>query len=136
MPRLQKESMKSPISFGAQGEVQRGQHGPLEVQVQDALGVLDRAAGEWFAREGFVEEALGHLINAGAIDAAADVLGANVRAVLDADMTWQVLQRWLSLFPAGAEHGHAGCHEKGGIGHGGISKGKGWRPRTRASQRD
>ena len=66
---------------------------------------IDRAAGEWFAREGFVEEALGHLINAGAIDAAADLLGAKVGAVLDADMTRQVLQRWLSLFPAGAERG-------------------------------
>lgn len=64
---------------------------------------IDRAAAEWFAREGFVEEALGHLISAGAIDAAAELLGANVRAVLDADMTRQVLQRWLSLFPAGAE---------------------------------
>jgi len=66
---------------------------------------IDRAAGEWFAREGFVEEALGHLIDAGATDAAAELLGTNVRAVLDADMTRQVLQRWLSLFPPGAERG-------------------------------
>jgi ATP/maltotriose-dependent transcriptional regulator MalT len=66
---------------------------------------IDRTAAEWLAREGFVEEALGHLINAGEIDAAADLLGANVRTVLDADMTRQVLQRWLSLFPAGAERG-------------------------------
>jgi len=66
---------------------------------------IDRAAAQWFAREGFVEEALGHLINAGAIETAAELLGVNVRAVLDADMTRQVLQRWLSLFPAGAERG-------------------------------
>ena len=66
---------------------------------------IDRAAAEWFGREGFVEEALGHLIHAGAIDAATELLGANLRAVLDADMTRQVLQRWLSLFPAGAERG-------------------------------
>jgi LuxR family transcriptional regulator, maltose regulon positive regulatory protein len=66
---------------------------------------LDRSAAEWFAREGFVEEALAHLINAGAIDAAAELLGANVRAVLDGDMTRQILQRWLSMFPAGAERG-------------------------------
>jgi len=66
---------------------------------------IDHAAGEWFAREGFVEEALGHLINAGAIDSAAELLGTNVRAVFDADLTRQVLQRWLSLFPAGAERG-------------------------------
>jgi LuxR family maltose regulon positive regulatory protein len=66
---------------------------------------IDRLAGEWFAQEGFVEEALGHLIKAGAIDTAAELLAANVKAVLDADLTRQVLQRWLSLFPAGAERG-------------------------------
>ena len=66
---------------------------------------IDRTAAEWLAREGFVEEALGHLIRAGALDAAADLLGGNLRAVLDADMTRQVLQRWLGLFPAGAEGG-------------------------------
>jgi LuxR family maltose regulon positive regulatory protein len=66
---------------------------------------IDRAAAKWFAREGFVEEALRHLINAGAIDAAADLLGESIRPVLDADMTRQVLQRWLSPFPAGAERG-------------------------------
>ena len=27
--------------LGGEGEVERGQHGPLEVQVEDALGVLD-----------------------------------------------------------------------------------------------
>jgi LuxR family maltose regulon positive regulatory protein len=66
---------------------------------------IERRAAEWFAREGLVEEALGHLIKAGEIDAAAELLGANVRVVFDADMTRQVLQRWLSLFPAGAERG-------------------------------
>jgi LuxR family transcriptional regulator, maltose regulon positive regulatory protein len=66
---------------------------------------IERAAAEWFAGEGFIEEALGHLVNASAIDAAAEVLGANLRAVLDADMTRQVLRRWLSLFPEGAERG-------------------------------
>jgi len=66
---------------------------------------IDRAAATWLAREGFIEEALGHLIRAGALDAAADLLGGNIRAVLDADLTRQVLQRWLSLFPAGAERG-------------------------------
>ena len=64
---------------------------------------IERAAAEWFAGEGFIEEALGHLVNAGAIDGAAGLLGANLRAVLDADMTRQVLRRWLSLFPEGAE---------------------------------
>ena len=66
---------------------------------------IDRAAATWLAREGFIEEALGHLIRAGALDRAADLLGGNIRAVLDADMTRQILQRWLSLFPLGAERG-------------------------------
>jgi LuxR family maltose regulon positive regulatory protein len=66
---------------------------------------IDRLAGEWFAHEGLIEEALGHLVRAGAIDAAVELLGANVKAVLDADMTRQILQRWLLLFPAGAERG-------------------------------
>ncbi|HUL73591.1 MAG TPA: LuxR C-terminal-related transcriptional regulator [Vicinamibacterales bacterium] len=66
---------------------------------------IERAAAEWFAREGFIEEALGHLIKAGAVDAAAELLGANIGAILDADMTRQILQRWLSLFPVGAERG-------------------------------
>jgi len=76
-----------------------------ELARPESRAEIDRAAAEWFAREGFVEEALGHLVHAGAIDAAAELLGANVRAVLDADMTRLVLQRWLSLFPAGAERG-------------------------------
>ena len=66
---------------------------------------IERLAADWFAREGFVEEALGHLTQAGAVDAATELVGANIRSVLDADMTRQVLQRWLSLFPAGAERG-------------------------------
>jgi ATP/maltotriose-dependent transcriptional regulator MalT len=66
---------------------------------------IDRRAAEWFARTGFVEEALGHLINADAIDTAADLLGANLATAIDRDMSRQVLQRWLSLFPAGAERG-------------------------------
>jgi len=66
---------------------------------------IEHAAGEWFAREGLVEEGLRHLIHAGAIDAAAELLGTTVRAVLDADLTRQVLQRWVSLFPPGAERG-------------------------------
>jgi LuxR family maltose regulon positive regulatory protein len=64
---------------------------------------IDRTAADWLAREGLIEEALAHLINAGAVDEAAKLLGENIAAVLDADMTRQVLQRWLSLFPAGAE---------------------------------
>jgi len=81
------------------------QHHLPELTRPERRAEIDRAAATWLAREGLVEEALGHLIRAGELDAAADLLGGNIRAVLDADLTRHVLQRWLSLFPVGAERG-------------------------------
>jgi ATP/maltotriose-dependent transcriptional regulator MalT len=62
-------------------------------------------AGEWFAREGLVEEALRLWTEAGELDAAADLVGENLQAVIDEDLSRHVLRRWLEIFPAGAEHG-------------------------------
>jgi len=52
---------------------------------------IDRAAVEWFAREGFVEDAVRHMVNAGAIDDAATLLGANITAAIDADISTEML---------------------------------------------
>ena len=64
-----------------------------------------RRAGEWFAREGGVEEALQLWIGAGELDSAADLVGENLHAVIDRDLSRHGLRRWLEMFPAGAEHG-------------------------------
>ena len=64
-----------------------------------------RRAGEWFGREGWVEEALQLWVDAGELDAAADLVGENLQAVIDQDLSRHVLRRWLEMFPAGAEHG-------------------------------
>ena len=66
---------------------------------------MARRAGEWFAREGWVEEALQLWIGAGELDAAADLVGENLHAVIDRDLSRHGLRRWLEMFPAGAEHG-------------------------------
>jgi LuxR family maltose regulon positive regulatory protein len=66
---------------------------------------ISRRAAEWFAREGLIEEALCHWIETGEIDTAADFLGANLSAVVEAGPSRKTLLRLLKLFPAGAEHG-------------------------------
>ena len=76
-----------------------------ELSSPDHRRRVARRAGEWFAGEGSVEEALQLWIEAGELDAAADLVGENLHAVIDQDLSRHELRRWLEMFPAGAEHG-------------------------------
>jgi len=76
-----------------------------ELGLPERRAAIHRRAAAWFAREGLVEEALRHWIAAGELDAAADLVGEHLRAVIDEDMSRRLLSSWLELFPAGAERG-------------------------------
>jgi LuxR family maltose regulon positive regulatory protein len=76
-----------------------------DLSAPDRRAEIHRRAGAWFAREGLVEEALRHWIEAGDLDAAAALLGEHILDSIDEDIGRAVLSRWVSLFPAGAEHG-------------------------------
>ncbi len=65
----------------------------------DEVAALHLRASQWFARNGFIEEALGHAL-AGQDTAAAVRLVAQHRHALMNDEQWQRLESWLALFPA------------------------------------
>ena len=60
---------------------------------------IDREAGHWFAREGWVDEALKHWIAADEIGTAAELVGAKLDSVIVEDMSRRQLGAWLALFP-------------------------------------
>ena len=65
----------------------------------DEVAALHLRASAWFARNGFIEEALQHAL-AGQDTAAAVRLVAQHRHALMNDEQWLLLNRWLRLFPA------------------------------------
>ena len=64
---------------------------------------IHQLAGEWFAGQGLIEEALSHLIAAGDIDAAAELVGENLNIAVDNDLSRRTIGRWLDIFPKSAE---------------------------------
>ena len=64
---------------------------------------IHRRAGKWFAGQGLIEEALSHLIAAGDIDAAAELVGENLNIAVDNDLSRRTIGRWLDIFPKSAE---------------------------------
>ena len=68
------------------------QCGPTE------LDGLHMKASEWFACNGFAEEALRHALAAGQTEAAAQIV-ARHRCALMNDEQWHRLERWVGLFP-------------------------------------
>ena len=64
---------------------------------------IHRLAGEWFAGQGLIEEALRHLIAADDIDAAAALVEENLGVAIDNDLSRRTLGRWLDMFPKSAE---------------------------------
>ena len=64
---------------------------------------IHQLAGEWFAGQGLIEEALRHLIAAGDIDAAASLVEENLGVAIDNDLSRRTLGRWLDMFPKSAE---------------------------------
>ncbi|MEX1309565.1 MAG: hypothetical protein AB1Z65_04030, partial [Candidatus Sulfomarinibacteraceae bacterium] len=66
---------------------------------------ISRQAGEWFAREGWLEEGLRYLVAANDLDGAADIVAEHLHDTINQDLSRRTLARWLGLFPAGAERG-------------------------------
>ena len=64
---------------------------------------IHRRAGEWFADRGQIEDALRHLIIAGDLDSAAELVEQNMHAAIDQDLSRRTLGRWLDMFPEESE---------------------------------
>jgi len=64
---------------------------------------IHQLAGEWFAGQGLIEEALRHLISADDIDVAAALIEENLNVAIDNDLSRRTLGRWLDKFPKSAE---------------------------------
>jgi LuxR family maltose regulon positive regulatory protein len=60
-------------------------------------------AGEWYAYQGYYEDALKHLIAGGNIDAASELLGEKMHSIINQDLSRRDLKRLLDMFPDGAE---------------------------------
>jgi len=84
----------------------------LLVHQQDGHGFKERAAelhhraGDWFAGQGLVEEALRHFLACGDMGAAVRLFEENMHAAIDADLSRRTLARWLAMFPQSAENQH------------------------------
>jgi len=61
------------------------------------------SAGDWFQREGHIEDALRCFLAADNLDAAVDIIGNQLHNVIAEDPSRRTLRRWLEMFPAGAE---------------------------------
>ena len=62
-----------------------------------------KRAGDWFARQGIIEEAIKCYLDAGAVDAASGLVEEHLHAVIDADLSRRQLKRLLQLFPPQVE---------------------------------
>ena len=74
-----------------------------KVLPQSRQNQIHYSAGEWFAGRGYIEDALSHLITAGDLDAAAELVEQNMHPAIDQDLSRRTLGRWLDLFPKGSE---------------------------------
>jgi LuxR family maltose regulon positive regulatory protein len=61
--------------------------------------IVSRRAGQWFADNGEVEEAISYWIDSGDTKAAADLVWRNMAETLEADISRRTLRRWLAAFP-------------------------------------
>lgn len=66
-----------------------------------SIADLHRRAGAWFADNGYIEEALGHLLKVGDVAAATRLVAAHRHEKLNQER-WLRLQRWLGMFPRSA----------------------------------
>jgi LuxR family maltose regulon positive regulatory protein len=67
---------------------------------------LHRRAGAWLAAAGLIDEALRHLLAAGELDAAADLVGQQLHRMLDHAVEHTALIGWLAQFPATSLESH------------------------------
>jgi LuxR family maltose regulon positive regulatory protein len=70
----------------------------LRRQSATAAAVQHKVSGAWFARHGYVEDALHHYVAGGAEDRAADLLEAQIPGLLRAQQ-WRQGTRWLQMLP-------------------------------------
>ena len=65
----------------------------------DQLTVIHRRASEWYAGQGFADDAIDHALRGGDIERAADLIDINVGGNYE-EFSPQYLQRWLTAMPA------------------------------------
>jgi len=71
----------------------------LQSQYQkDEINALHARANVWFAENGLIDDAIQHALDAGDIQAAAEIVEGKRHTVLDDDR-WYVLEKWLSMLP-------------------------------------
>lgn len=63
-----------------------------------ALDALHRAAAAWFAEAGLTRDAVWHLVRAGDIPAATELITSRISAAFDHE-NWQAIASWLALIP-------------------------------------
>lgn len=71
----------------------------LQSQGADKIANLHIRASDWFARNGFIEEAIQHALDAGDMSKAVRLVSEQRHALMNQDQ-WQRLDRWLQLFPS------------------------------------
>ena len=64
----------------------------------DEIAVLHLKASAWYSQTGLMDEALQHVLEAGDVHAAAQLIEENVRTLLDEDR-WHTLEIWMARLP-------------------------------------
>jgi len=64
----------------------------------DEIAALHSRAGDWFERQGLIEEAIEHYVVSGQPERSADVIERNAGSEMD-DGAWYVIAGWLSKLP-------------------------------------
>jgi len=70
------------------------------------ISQLHAAAGHWYARNGWIDEALNHLLTAGEISAAVKLVAQHRHRMMN-NTQWPTLERWLQLFPSDVVENYA-----------------------------
>ena len=67
----------------------------------EEINALHRSAGDWFAKHGHFEDAIKHALAGHDVDRAVQIFGVARYELLNREQ-WQILERWLNLFPGKA----------------------------------
>lgn len=82
-------------------------HAQLQRREDPALvKEIHRRASAWLAGAGLIDEALRHMLAAGEVDAAADLVGQQLHQMLDHAVEHTALVGWLAHFPATSLESH------------------------------
>ncbi len=75
----------------------------LEIISPDELRALHRRAGDWFERQGLIEEAINHTVAAGDEEHAIHIAVSHAHEAFNREQ-WQRVAHWLALLPEPARH--------------------------------